>query len=521
MVVVTESICTISSTKDNVKGAESEIGGTDPILRITDKCDEDRAVKDVEVHLGVIRNRHGDHKLIANFFTISLLSFFRRICARSSVRFIIDKHTLNSVEAMSDDAYANESVMKCVFFKGTTPMSFDANKFHQIRIPVYGGGACTYTVPKRYVNLAFISMGAQGTVVRAEDTITKATVAIKKVQHPFLTPMNAKRTYREFVLLVTMKHPNLIRLINAFSPQTSLRDFEEIYLVMEYMNFNLAEVIQKLQLDQKNLSYFTYQMIVAMKYMHRSGIIHRDLKPSNIVVNNRCILKILDFGLARKMETKEPMSGYVVTRYYRAPEVILGLPYTEKVDVWAIGCILAEMILRKTLFRGIDRLDQWSKITSLLGTGDKAFIDRLDKHARMYVRSRAPVDPTPFDVIFPDEAFTGHFPNAPQLCPKNARDLLSKMLQIDPEKRISIDEAVHHPYVKLWFDESEWNTPLPENRYDPQNDVIERPIEEWRGAHLFKVSELLFNEVKRYEQRHDIHLGIPSPIPTSDTQPSV
>uniref|UniRef100_A0A915A759 Stress-activated protein kinase JNK n=1 Tax=Parascaris univalens TaxID=6257 RepID=A0A915A759_PARUN len=375
-------------------------------------------------------------------------------------------------------------------------MSFDTKNFHQIRVESRAGTS-VFTVPKRYTNLSFISAGAQGTVVRADDLVTNEPVAIKKVQHPFLTPMNAKRTYREFVLLVTMQHPNLISLKSAFTPQSSLRDFEEIYLVMELMNYNLSQVIRQLKLDHKNLSYFTYQMIVAMKYMHRSGIIHRDLKPSNIVVNDKCILKILDFGLARKMETNERMSIYVVTRHYRAPEVILGLPYTEKVDIWAIGCILAEMILRRILFPGTDRLDQWTKITSVLGTPSKEFIDRLEHHARLFVRSKGRTEPKSFEEIFPDDIFVGHFPNAPQLCAKNARDLLSKMLQIDPEKRISIDEAVQHPYVKLWFIDSEWNAPLPENRYDPQNDLVERPIEQWR--------ELVFNEVKQYEQNHDIH----------------
>ncbi|VDM37143.1 unnamed protein product [Toxocara canis] len=349
-------------------------------------------------------------------------------------------------------------------------MSFDPNKFHQIRVESRTGTSI-FTVPKRYTNLSFISAGAQGTVVRADDTITDEPVAIKKVQHPFLTPMNAKRTYREFVLLVTMKHPNLISLKSAFTPQTSLRDFHEIYLVMELMNYNLSQVIRQLKLDHKNLSYFVYQMIVAIKYMHRSGIIHRDLKPSNIVVNDKCILKILDFGLARKMETNERMSIYVVTRHY--------------LDIWAIGCILAEMILRKILFPGTDRLDQWTKITNVLGSPSKEFTDRLEHHARIFVRSKGRIEPTPFEEIFPNEIFAGHFPNAPQLCAENARDLLSKMLQIDPEKRISIDEAVQHPYVKLWFDESEWNAPLPENRYDPQNDLIDRPIEQWRACDQF------------------------------------
>ncbi|EFO16810.2 CMGC/MAPK/JNK protein kinase [Loa loa] len=374
-------------------------------------------------------------------------------------------------------------------------MSFNTNLFHQIKVKGRSTDAL-FTVPKQYINLSYLSTGAQGIVVKAYDTVAQEQVAIKKIIHPFLTTMTARRTYREFVLLMTMKHPNIILLKNAFTPHQSLDDFDDIYVVMELMNYNLSQVIKQLKLDNKNLSYFTYQMIVAIKYMHRSGIIHRDLKPSNIVVNDKCILKILDFGLARKIETGERMTVYVVTRYYRAPEVILGLPYDEKVDVWAIGCILAEMINRKTLFPGTDRLDQWNKIIEILGTPSQEFINKLEHHTKNYVRSKGHNDPLPFEKIFPDECFIGSYSKAPQLCASVARDLLFKMLQIDPEKRISVDEAVRHPYVNLWFRDEEWNVSLPENRYDANYDLTELPINSWK--------ELLFKEVKRCEKEHSL-----------------
>ncbi|KAM3725324.1 GLH-binding kinase [Dirofilaria immitis] len=338
-------------------------------------------------------------------------------------------------------------------------MNFNENLFHQIKVEGHSTDAL-FTVPKQYTNLSYLSTGAQGIVVKAYDTAIQEQVAIKKIIHPFLTTMTARRTYREFVLLSTMKHPNIIKLKNAFTPQQSLKDFEDIYVVMELMNYNLAQ----------------------------------DLKPSNIVVNDKCILKILDFGLARKIETGERMTVYVVTRYYRAPEVILGLPYDEKVDVWAIGCILAEMINRKILFPGTDRLDQWNKIIEILGTPSQEFIDKLEHHTKNFVQSKGYVKALPFEEIFPDECFIGSYSKAPQLCASVARDLLFKMLQIDPEKRISIDEAISHPYVHLWFRDEEWNVPLPENRYDTNNDLTELPIDSWK--------ELLFKEVKRCEEEH-------------------
>ncbi|CAK5084112.1 unnamed protein product [Meloidogyne enterolobii] len=132
-----------------------------------------------------------------------------------------------------------------------------------------------------------------------------------------------------------MDHPNIIRLLNAFTPQNSLEEFDDLYLVMELMDASLCQVTA-MDLDHKRLSFLLYQMLCGINYLHKASIVHRDIKPSNIVVNYQCQLKIFDFGLARNVEDE----NIVVTRYYRAPEVIL-------VDVWAIGCIFAELLTRK------------------------------------------------------------------------------------------------------------------------------------------------------------------------------
>jgi len=131
---------------------------------------------------------------------------------------------------------------------------------------------------------------------------------------------------------------------------------------MELMDANLCQVIQ-MELDHERMSYLLYQMLCGIKHLHSAGIIHRDLKPSNIVVKSDCTLKILDFGLARTAGTSFMMTPYVVTRYYRAPEVILGMGYKENVDMWSVGCIMGEMIKGAVLFPGTDRIllsSQWS-----------------------------------------------------------------------------------------------------------------------------------------------------------------
>ncbi|XP_035848568.1 mitogen-activated protein kinase 8 isoform X7 [Sander lucioperca] len=214
-------------------------------------------------------------------------------------------------------------------------------------------GDSTFTVLKRYQNLRPIGSGAQGIVCSAYDQILDRNVAIKKLSRPFQNQTHAKRAYRELVLMKCVNHKNIIGLLNVFTPQKSLEEFQDVYLVMELMDANLCQVIQ-MELDHERLSYLLYQTLCGIKHLHAAGIIHRDLKPSNIVVKSDCTLKILDFGLARTAATGLLMTPYVVTRYYRAPEVILGMGYQANVDIWSVGCILAEMVRHKILFPGRD-----------------------------------------------------------------------------------------------------------------------------------------------------------------------
>ncbi|NWT40234.1 MK08 kinase, partial [Chroicocephalus maculipennis] len=151
----------------------------------------------------------------------------------------------------------------------------------------------------------------------AYDAILERNVAIKKLSRPFQNQTHAKRAYRELVLMKCVNHKNVSACYLIF-----FFFFFISYIVMELMDANLCQVIQ-MELDHERMSYLLYQMLCGIKHLHSAGIIHRDLKPSNIVVKSDCTLKILDFGLARTAGTSFMMTPYVVTRYYRAPEVIL------------------------------------------------------------------------------------------------------------------------------------------------------------------------------------------------------
>uniref|UniRef100_A0A674C3X4 Stress-activated protein kinase JNK n=1 Tax=Salmo trutta TaxID=8032 RepID=A0A674C3X4_SALTR len=347
------------------------------------------------------------------------------------------------------------------------------NQFYSVEV-----GDSTFTVLKRYQNLKPIGSGAQGIVCAGYDAVLDRNVAIKKLSRPFQNQTHAKRAYRELVLMKCVNHKNIISLLNVFTPQKSLEDFQDVYLVMELMDANLCQVIQ-MELDHERMSYLLYQMLCGIKHLHSAGIIHRDLKPSNIVVKSDCTLKILDFGLARTAGTSFMMTPYVVTRYYRAPEVILGMGYKE------------------------NDIDQWNKVIEQLGTPSPEFMKKLQPTVRNYVENRPKYAGLTFPKLFPDCLFPADSEHN-KLKASQARDLLSKMLIIDPAKRIQVDEALQHPYINVWYDPAEVEAPPPAI-YDKQLDEREHSIDEWK--------ELIYKEVMNFEERtkNGVMKGQPSP----------
>jgi serine/threonine protein kinase len=145
-------------------------------------------------------------------------------------------------------------------------------------------------------------------------------------------------------------------MMNIFTPDQSYDSFKELYFVTQLMGTDLKKAIISQPLTDEHAQFFIYQILRALKYIHSAGIIHRDIKPENIAVDQECGLRLLDFGLARKyipnIENQIP-TGYIATRWYRAPEVVLSWQnYTKAVDIWSAGCILAEILTRNVLFKG-------------------------------------------------------------------------------------------------------------------------------------------------------------------------
>jgi len=274
-----------------------------------------------------------------------------------------------------------------------------------------------------------------------------------------------------------MHHENVIGLLDVFTPTNCLSDFQDVYLVTPLMGADLNNIVKTQALTDDHVQFLVYQILRGLKYIHSAGIIHRDLKPSNIAVNEDCELKILDFGLARQEESE--MTGYVATRWYRAPEIMLNwMHYNKTVDIWSVGCIMAELLTSRTLFPGTDHIDQLTRIMHLVGTPSAELLSKITSdEARKYIQSLPKMEKRDFK-----EYFMGASPLA--------ISLLERMLDLDPDTRITAEEALAHKYLEQYSDPDD--EPISEP-YDASFEEEEFDVPTWR--------KLVYEEVINFVPR--------------------
>uniref|UniRef100_A0A7N0R894 Protein kinase domain-containing protein n=1 Tax=Kalanchoe fedtschenkoi TaxID=63787 RepID=A0A7N0R894_KALFE len=308
-----------------------------------------------------------------------------------------------------------------------------------VQYNVYGS---LFEVSRKYVPpIRPVGRGACGMVCAALNSESREEVAIKKVGNAFDNRIDAKRTLREIKLLRHMNHENVIAIKDVIRPPRK-ENFNDVYIVYDLMDTDLHQIIRSNQhLTHDHCRYFVYQILRGLKYVHSANVLHRDLKPSNLLVNANCDLKIGDFGLARTTSETDFMTEYVVTRWYRAPELLLNCSeYTAAIDIWSVGCILGEIMTRRPLFPGRDYVDQLKQVTELIGSPDDSSLGFLrSDNARRYVRQLPQ---------YPKQQFSTRFPSMSA----QAIDLLEKMLVFDPEKRVTAEEALSHPYLAPFHD---------------------------------------------------------------------
>ncbi|XP_017105145.2 putative mitogen-activated protein kinase 14C [Drosophila bipectinata] len=339
-----------------------------------------------------------------------------------------------------------------------------------------------WVIPDIYRVVEPLGRGSFGQVAKVELRNTKIQAAMKKLLTPFESEEDAKRVYREIKLLKHMNHRNVISLLDVFHPPSANAnptwdDFQEVFLVTELMQKDLHQVIRSIQLSERQVQAILFQILKGLKYIHSAGVLHRDLKPGNIAVNENCELRILDFGMARLLSMD--MTERVCTLWYRAPEILFGWgsEYTKAIDMWSVGCILAELISGRPLFPGT-KSDQIKVVIEVMGKPSEEFISGIrDSFARQYLERFPPRERMNFREIFPAAS-------------PNALDLLEKMLEMVPHRRITVEQALTHPYFEGFSDPyslDEDTAPL----YDQNFENMNLPINCWK--------ELIMTEIKNFK----------------------
>ncbi|PCH36736.1 Pkinase-domain-containing protein [Wolfiporia cocos MD-104 SS10] len=315
----------------------------------------------------------------------------------------------------------------------------------------------TFVVDSEYQFVKELGQGAYGCVVAAKHRRSGEGCAIKKITNINTKRILTKRCLREIKLLHHFRgHKNITCLYDMDIVFRQDGNFDEVYLYEELMEADLHAIIRSQQpLSDAHFQSFIYQTLCGLKFIHSANVLHRDLKPGNLLVNADCELKICDFGLARgyspaanggtgaakNAANQGFMTEYVATRWYRAPEIMLSFAnYGPAIDVWSVGCILAELLAGKPIFKGRDYVDQLNQILHYLGTPSEDTLRRVGSpRAQDYIRS-LPIKPrVPFQTLFP---------RANPL----AIDLLSQLLHFDPARRITCEQALNHPYLQVWHD---------------------------------------------------------------------
>ncbi|KAI8987018.1 kinase-like domain-containing protein, partial [Pilobolus umbonatus] len=288
---------------------------------------------------------------------------------------------------------------------------------------------------RKYQQDTKVGEGTYAVVYKGTSLTSGRTVAIKKIKMGQFKDGLDLTAIREVKYLQEIRHPNVIELIDVFSHKTNLN------LVLEYLDSDLEQIIKdkSLLFMPADIKSWMLMMLRGLDHCHRKFILHRDMKPNNLLLTSDGVLKIADFGLAREWgDPAIQMTSQVVTRWYRSPELLFGArEYSYAVDIWAVGCIFAELMLRTPYLAGESDMDQLTKIFHALGTPTEA--------------------DWPGMTSLPDFIQFKSFPKVPlrqyfTAAGSDALSLLEQMLVFDPNKRWTAEECLSHSYFR--------NTPL-------------------------------------------------------------
>jgi len=283
---------------------------------------------------------------------------------------------------------------------------------------------------EKYTKVEKVGEGTYGVVYKCRVKDTNDFVALKKIRLENEDEGIPSTSIREISILKQLRHPNIVYLIDLIHGE------KKLYLVFEFMDHDLKKFldINNGPLTPELVKSYLFQILIAVNFCHSKRILHRDLKPQNLLIDKDGIIKVADFGLARSFGIPiKTLTHEILTLWYRAPEILLGQKeYSTPVDMWSIGLIFYEMAHRKPLFAGDCEIDQIFKIFQMFGTPNEKTWPGITKLPE-------------FKLTFPQfkgKGISAYNRNIDSV----GLDLLSKMIRLDPCKRISAKQALQHPY---------------------------------------------------------------------------
>lgn len=297
----------------------------------------------------------------------------------------------------------------------------------------------------KYEIISIVGEGAYGVVLKCRNKETGEIVAVKKFKESDEDEIVRKTTLREVKMLRALRQENIVNLKEAF------RRKQKLYLVFEYVERNLLEILEERPggLAQEEVRQYIYQLIKAVGWCHQHNIVHRDIKPENLLISPNAAgvgkLKLCDFGFARQMPGADvSITDYVSTRWYRAPELLLGSThYGKEVDMWAIGCIMAELLDGQPLFPGESDIDQLYILQRLLGPLTREQHDLFLRNPR-FNGLKFPDMRSPETM---ERKYSGKLP-------QDALLFIKALLAVDPHQRLTCQQALAHPYLASLSDGS-------------------------------------------------------------------
>ncbi|XP_053144414.1 mitogen-activated protein kinase 4 isoform X1 [Hemicordylus capensis] len=354
-----------------------------------------------------------------------------------------------------------------------------------------------YDLGCRFIDFRPLGFGVNGLVLSAVDSKSCRKVAVKKIT--INDAQSMKHAFREIKIIRRLDHDNIVKVYEVLGPkgtdlQGDLFKFNMVYVVQEYMETDLARLLEQGPLSEEHAKLFMYQLLRGLKYIHSANVLHRDLKPANIFINTEdLVLKIGDFGLARVVDQHYSHKGYLseglVTKWYRSPRLLLSPNnYTKAIDMWAAGCILAEMLTGKMLFAGSHELEQMQLILETIPVFREEDKEELLKVMPTLINSTWAVK-KPLRKRLPEVN-------------SKAIDFLEKILTFNPMDRLTAEMGLQHPYMNPYYcPEDEPVSQHPFRIEDEIDDILlmeanQSQMSNWDRYHVSLSSDLEWRHEK-------------------------